>query len=90
VIYDTGTVLCMNSADGNIISSKRYVNMNNRLHKLTKALLINSIGNAAYVLNNGPTSGYQILRYNPSITATQNAVWAYKFTGNPWGIVFGS
>lgn len=75
---------------GAFISKKSYANLNSRLHKLTKALLINSAGNAAYVLNNGPTTAYQIFRYDPSVTGTQIANWAYKYSGNPWALVFGN
>ena len=80
----------MNSNDGTIITSNSYVKMGTRFHILTKAALINSNGNAAYIISNGPSSGYQIFRFNPITTAAQNASWAYKYTGDPWGIVFGS
>ena len=83
----------MNSNNGDIITSNSYVKeTNTNLHKLTRAVLINSNANAAYIISNGPIpgSGYQIFRYNSSLVTAQNAAWAYKFTGNPWGIVFGS
>ena len=80
----------MNSNNGGIITSNSYgKEADTKLHKLTKAVLINSNGNAAYIISNGPTtgSGYQIFRYNSSQVTAQNAAWAYQFTGNPWGIV---
>jgi hypothetical protein len=82
----------MNSNNGGIITSNSYGKEDDtKLHKLTKAVLINSNVNAAYIISNGPTqgSGYQIFRYDPSLVTAQNATWAYKFTGNPWGIVYG-
>ena len=81
-------MLLINSTNGNIISSKYYTSS---YDFPARNIIVNSLGDTAYILfkQNYPYSG--LFRYDPSDLASPlNAVWARNLTGYPYGMVFGS
>jgi hypothetical protein len=77
----------MNHSNGNIISSKSYTYINT----ISKLLLVNSKGDAVYVLIDDPTTASILFKFNPyNLNSPISADSAQLFTGVPFGMVFGS
>ncbi len=53
-------------------------------------LLVNSLGNAAYVLNDGGSFSSIIFRFNPSLSTSSASDWSRAYSETPWEIKFGS
>jgi hypothetical protein len=61
VVYDFGIILLISPSDGSIISAKSY---NLGTYTSTKFVLINSMGDAAYLLDNLLSSN--LFKFDPS------------------------
>lgn len=93
---DSGLIRVLDTANGNVISSRQYNSLSFWQNEGTRSLLIKSDGSAAYLLGERITPGssvcydMQLFKFTPTLTTESAPVWARSLDSCfPQALMFG-